>query len=182
MPSSGVWVRQIAIAVFTAALLAAVVVLGQIPLGKAGGDAILRLALRATHGKAEVCRDRTAKELEAMPQHMRLARQCDEVAPPYRLEVKLDDATVLDELIAPGGMRGDRPLIVDRQVPVPRGRVRLDVRFAPKTDVRLDEALARAGLELPSYALSEEVDFAADRITLVMLDDASGRLEIYEPR
>lgn len=174
------WTRQLAIAAFTAILLSAVVLLGQIPYGAAGGEAVLRLALRAAHGKAEICRERSAEELEALPQHMRQPRLCEEVAPPYRLSVQVDGKDVLDEKIAPGGFRGDRPLVVDRQVEVAPGTVRLEIDFAPATDLRLDEALAQSGLELPSYTLDRETELVSDRITLVTLDDATGTLEIHD--
>lgn len=167
------------IAAFTAVVLAAVVVLGQVPLGSGSGQATLRLAIRTVLSNAEICKDRTAEELEALPQHMRQARICEQVAPPYRLQVWIDGLEVLDERFEPGGLRGDRPLTVDRQIGLPPSSAQMIVRFSPVVDVLLEEALGRASATLPSYLLEQDVELIGDRILLVMLNDAAGTLEIY---
>lgn len=174
------WFRHFIIAALTAVVLAAVVVLGQVPLGTGSGQATIRLAVRTVLSNAKICTDRTAEELEALPQHMRQARICDDVAPPYRLQIAIDGRDVFDERFAPGGLRGDRPLTVDRRVELPPGSVQMSIRFSPVVDVLLEEALARASTSLPSYRLDETVELIADRILLVMLNDASGTLEIYD--
>jgi len=173
------WFRQVLIATLTGALLAVVVVLGQIPLGSGSGRAVLRIALRTVQSNARICIDRTAEELEALPLHMRQARVCEDVAPAYRLRIAIDGAEVLDETFQPGGLRGDRPLTVDRQLALPPGSAQLDIRFSPEADVLLAEALARASATLPSYRLERSVELIPDRILLVTLDDATGQLEIY---
>lgn len=160
-------------------MLAAVVLLGQVPLGHGSGQATLRVALRSVQSNAEICKDRTAEELEALPAHMRQPRVCERVAPPFRLLVSVDGRTVLDEIFEPGGLRGDRPLTVDRQVLVPPGLARLEVRFSPMVDFELADELSRAQATLPSYLLDEPVELISDRIILVRLDDALGKLEIY---
>lgn len=176
------WLRQLAVAALTAVLLAIVLVLGQVPLGHGSGQATLRIALRTVQSNAEICTERTAEELEALPAHMRQPRVCEQVAPPFRLQVSIDGESVLDEAFEPGGMRGDRPLTVDREILLPAGPAHLDARFSPKVDLRLAEALARASATLPSYRLEQDIELIADRILLVMLDDATGKLEIYSGR
>lgn len=173
------WTRHLVIAVFTAIVLAAVAVLGQVPFGRQSGKAVLRLSLRTVQARTEICRDLSAAELEALPQHMRQPRMCSEVAPPYRLRVAIDMRPVIDELIEPGGLRGDRPLIVDRQVSHRAGKVRLQVKFEPLLEATPGEPVTDAADQLPSYALDRRIDLAAHRVTLVLLDDATGRLEIY---
>ncbi len=177
--STSSWLRHLIIAAFTAVVLAAIVVLGQVPLGSGSGQATLRLAIRTVQSNAQICTDRTAEELEALAQHMRQARICDEVAPPYRLQVAIDGLEVLDERFEPGGLRGDRPLTVDRKIKLTPSSAQMSVRFSPVVDVLLEEALGRASASLPSYLLEQDVDLIADRILLVMLNDASGTLEIY---
>lgn len=173
------WGRQLVIAAFTAAVLLAVALLGQVPFGAASGRATLRLALRTAQGKVEICRDLTPSELEALPAHMRQPRVCDETAPPYRLRVALDGVTVLDEEFEPGGMRGDRPLIVDRRIAHTPGSVQLQIEFEPVLDAASGRALADAQTALPGYRLDRRIELSADRITLVLLDEAHGSLEIY---
>jgi hypothetical protein len=165
-------------ALFTLALLLAVAALGQIPFGSSRGEAVLRVSLRAVNAKAEICRDRTEAELEALPAHMRQPRVCDEVAPPYRLEVEVDGTRVIDALVEPGGLRGDRPLIVDRQVPLQSGTVSLSVDFSPLLDEADRRALDEAAVELPGYSLEREVELRPDRITLVTATGA-WRIGIY---
>jgi len=174
-----VWLRHLLLAGFTAALLLVVVLLGQVPFGDASDRAILRLALRAVQGKTEVCRDLTSAELDELPAHMRQPRLCDEVAPPYRLRVRIDMRKVLEEEFEPGGLRGDRPLIVDRSVMHPPGAARVQIELEPVLDDDVRRALAESGTGLPSYGFDRRIDLTADRITLVLLDEANGRLEVY---
>jgi hypothetical protein len=154
-------------ALFTLALLAAVAGLGQIPISGASPHAQLRLALRTVQARIETCRELSAGELAALPQHMRTPTVCTELAPNYRLVVTLDGEVVLDEEVAPGGWRGDRPLIVDRRLDAAPGPAALSIHFAPQVDPSLpEEEVAR----LPHYELASQVEFAAGRITLVTLD------------
>lgn len=178
MPSS--WFRHLLAAALTAAVLLVVVLLGQVPFGRPSDRATLRLALRTVQGKIEVCRDRTPEELAALPAHMRQPRSCDEVAPPYRLRVAIGLRTVLDEQFEPGGLRGDRPIIVDRRVVHSPGKARVQIDFEPVLDESARLSLAQSGSELPSYALDRQIELLGDRILLVQLDEAAGRLEIYD--
>lgn len=173
------WGRQAIVAGFSAAFLILVAWLGQIPFGKAGEDAVIRLALRATRAKTEICRTRSEAELEALPIHMRQAEICEEVAPAYRLALDVGEQRLLEERIEPGGLRGDRPLIVDRQVTVGPGRRSVAITLAPLLDPSDVDAVANASAALPSYALERELILEAGRITLVTLDDSSGELRVF---
>ena len=51
----------------TAALLGIMIVLGQIPWGESGNEAVLRLALRTVKGKIEICSDLTDEDLANLP-------------------------------------------------------------------------------------------------------------------
>lgn len=157
---------------FTGLLFGAVAVLGQIPFGKVPEEAYLRLALRTTEARIEICRDRTPEELAALPAHMRQPRACDRHAIPYRLRVRLDGETVVDEILSPRGARGDRPLVFDRRLAVEPGSATLAVSFAPT-----ESASAGAGAELAEalalakrHQLEQAVQLEAGRIVLVRLD------------
>lgn len=158
--------------VFTAVLFIAVAALGQIPFGKTPEEAYLRLALRTTEAQVEICRDRTAEELDALPAHMRQPRVCDRHAIAYRLRVDLDGDTVLDEILEPRGARGDQPLVFDRRIAVEPGEVHLGVSFVPDesamegASAELVAALAQAR----NHDLVQPVQLEAGRITLVRLD------------
>ncbi len=164
--------RTIARLVFTALLFAAVAVLGQIPFGEIPEEAYLRLSLRTTEARVEVCRDRTPEELAALPAHMRQPRACDRHAIPYRLHVRLDGETLLDQLLEPRGARSDRPLVFDRQIAVTPGSSTLAVSFAP-AEVAADGAgteLAAALAGVKGHQLEQSVQLKAGRILLVRLD------------
>lgn len=171
--------RAVLVAGFTFGILALIAVLGQIPLGRPSGAAVVRLALRTVQNRVEVCRDRSRQELDAMPVHMRQPRVCDLHAPTFRLAVSVDGAEIHDEMVDPGGLRGDRPLIVDRQLVLPPGTADLEVTFEPVIDAGLAPEVVAAFSDLETYRLAEAVELEEDRITLILLNDETGRLELY---
>ena len=165
--------------VVTAICLGLVIVLGQIPWGESGNEAILRLALRTVRGKMEICRDLTADELSNLPAHMRGSGEvCDSVPVTYRLRVSVDGRELIDELVEPGGMRRDRPHNVDREFIFDPGDANLEVRFTPEMPADPSPEVDRALADLPTYELAREVHFEADRITLVYLNDSTGSLGV----
>jgi hypothetical protein len=173
-----IW-RQVLRAGFSLLLVGVVVALGQVPMGRPTDRAVLRLALRLVGGRAEVCRDRTAEELAALPQHMRQTQVCDQLTPSYRLLVALDGEPVVDEAVDPGGMRGDRPIIIDRQVEVSPGRSHLTIDFEPLSGGE-SRYFTKALEGLPRYRLERQVELVADRVVLVTLDEGGGELVVFE--
>lgn len=165
------WLRWVERGAFSLVLLAGIAALGQIPLGRPSGQAVVRLALRSTKTRIEVCRHPSEAELAALPAHMRRSEICDWVAPPYRLHVAIDGRQMLDRIVDAGGLKADRPRTVDAEVTLAPGRVRLEVRYEPR-----DPPAEPAGALLPTYRLDEVVDLEADRVTLVQLDDRRGLL------
>ncbi len=158
--------------VFTALLFGVVAVLGQIPFGEVPEDAYLRLSLRTTEAQIEICRDRTAEELEALPAHMRKPRACDRHAIPYRLHVRLDGETMVDEILEPRGARSDRPLVFDQRIAVEPGSATLAVSFAPDESAGdgASAGFAETLAEARRHELEQPVRLQAGRITLVRLD------------
>ena len=171
-------VRPLVAGIFSMALLVLVAVLGQVPYGRASDHAVLRLSLRTVQGQIEICRDRTEAELAALPQHMRTPTECVDHTPRYRLTVTLDGRGVIDRVVAPGGIRGDRPLIVDERIPVEPGRAALTVRFVAEADATLAADQQAALARLPKYELARQTTFSAGRVTLVTLDDGDGELRL----
>lgn len=168
------------VAGFTLLTLVVVAALGQIPLGSPSGTSIVRLALRTVQNRVEVCRDRSQAELESLPVHMRQPRVCDLHSPTFQLLVSVDGEAIHAESVDPGGLRGDRPLIVDRQLAMEAGTVELEVTFQPLIDAGLAPEVAAAFSDLADYRLAETVELEQDRITLVLLNDETGRLELYD--
>jgi hypothetical protein len=60
---------------------------------------------------------------------MRQRVQCEGRSAAYRLVVSVDGAPGVDTLVTGGGARGDRPVYVFRELDVPSGPHRLEVRF-----------------------------------------------------
>lgn len=146
-------------------LMAAIGVVAHLPLGRPAQDAGLRLALRADRAKIEICRDRSAEELAALPAHMRQARICQETAVDYRLRVVIDDRQRLERTVRHRGVRRNRPLIADELLRLEAGRHRVVIDFSPA----LEEASPAEGSALPSYRLAETIDFPRGRIRIASL-------------
>jgi hypothetical protein len=168
--------RLLVQALFTLALLGAVAILGQIPFGATTEHAALRLALRTVQSKIEVCRARADDELQALPQHMRTPEVCTEYTPRYDLRVELDGRLLFERQVSPGGVRGDRPMIIDHQTEVPPGEARLSIRFTPVAE----ESQPEEATALPHYELDRTVQFSPGRIALILLDDQEGKLVVYQ--
>ncbi|MCP3960533.1 MAG: hypothetical protein GY719_22045 [bacterium] len=172
--------RHLGRVAFSALLFGAVVVLGQVPFGAPVEDAFLRLALRTTEARIEICRDRTHAELEALPAHMRQPQICDWHIVPHRLLVRRGAETVLDRVLEPAGARSDRPLAFDEQIALAPGTAELAISFEPAEAViaSASGALAVALAEAPRHAISRTIELQAGRIVLVRLDGDGGTLVI----
>lgn len=133
--------------------------------------ALLRIAIRTTAGTVSDCRTLTQQELDALPMHMRRPEVCETRAVPYRLEVSVDDAVVLDRTYTAAGIHGDRPLTVDEEIGVRAGSHTVAVRFAPSAD-------AHAATPPPSFAYEGTADFPDGRIRVATLDAAGTGFEI----
>ena len=165
--------------VLTGVLLAIVIVLGQIPWGESGNEAVLRLALRTVKGKMEICTERSAEDLASLPVHMRGSGEvCDSFPVTYRLRVSVAGTELVDQLVEPGGLRKDRPHNVDHEIIVVPGPATIEVLFTPEQPESPTAEIAEAMRALPSYELRRDVSFEADRIVLVFLNDSTGELDL----
>lgn len=160
MPELVRWALRVAVPL---ALVSAIAAIAHLPVGEPAPGSALRLALRTAAARVEVCRDRTAAELAALPAHMRQPRICTETAVDYRLTVAIDGVARLERTIEHRGVRRTRPLTVDAELPVGAGRHRVAVDFLP-----IDPP-AEAAATLPAPRFDAEVDFAAGRVALLSL-------------
>jgi hypothetical protein len=159
-----------AAAVGVALLLGAGVVLGsRVPFGAAPEAAVVRMSWRAVGRHVESCRAPTEAELAGVPEHMRQKEICERRLLPFRLVLRVDGAPALDELVRPSGARHDRPSYVFRELPVPSGSHRIEVRFGeegatePAPPLELDATVALAP---GAVALVTRVGDEGDRLAI----------------
>lgn len=138
-------------ALATVAVLAAIGWASRVPHDARGADsATLRLSWRMPGGSAQVCRDRTQAELDALPVHMRTPQVCETRLTTFRLETRVDDGPVLSRRLRPSGARGDRPLAVWQETQLSPGPHRISIRLTRENgdeDVEEDGAGRGAGDE-----------------------------------
>ncbi len=186
MLGSGVrWVLRLAL---PALFLAGILALGQLPVGQAPSQGMVRLIGRMVGARVRVCRDLTREELAKIPKHMQLGGQTCEQSPlPYRLQVWIGDQLRVDENLRPAGIRGDRPLYVQQEWLLEPGIYPLRIRFAPGParpptggEAGLAErALAQALGAAAHFDLDELVDVRAGRVFLLELDEPARRWMNY---
>jgi hypothetical protein len=125
--------------------------------------ATIKLSLRHAGELVADCRERTAAELAELPPNMRAPQICPRERSPLVLELRLDDAPVFAETLAPRGLRKDGRVSVYRRLSVPAGDVRVAVKL--KDDVRVE------GFQ---YARSETVRLAPAEVLVIDFDEAAG--------
>ena len=120
-----------------ASLLAGIVWASNAPLAVHRSDnGMLRLAWSARPERIEKCRQPAGEEVARLPQHMRQQVVCEGTTAEYRLQVRVDDALVVDRTVHGGGLRRDRRLYVFEELPLlAKASIMIDVRLD-----RIDEA------------------------------------------
>ena len=152
-----------------AVLLAAASALGVAALSQlaytppAAEEATLRLSWRARGERVEECRRLSAEEQAKLPAHMRREEVCEGRLLPSHLWVEVDRRVLVDDSVRASGARGDRPLYVFREIPLPPGEHELRVRFSRES--RGEEGPVPAILEL-----SETLSLAPGEVALVTYD------------
>ena len=167
-----VWAARLALA---ATLLAAVGALAHVPLGEPDREGALRIDLRTQRAKVEICAERDAAELAALPAHMRQARDCRETAVDYRLRVSVDGVARVDRRLGHRGVRRNRPLVAGELVRLEPGARAVEVELAPiPPEGALGDA-ATAIAALPTYRFAERLEIVAGRVEIVSLEGATLR-------
>lgn len=150
------------------AMVLAIGALSRVPYEADGSaEALIRLAWRARGTRVEDCRTPTLEELHALPVHMRRDRICEGRVLPYRLEVRIDERPVLDQLVRAHGARADRPLYVYAELPVAPGRHSVNVRFVRQNGDDVGDVDEHTPAEL---SLDAELVLARKDIALVTYD------------
>jgi hypothetical protein len=140
---------------------------------------IVLLAWRARGERVEQCRRLTKEELERLPAHMRQEERCEGRILPYRLQVSVDGARAVDELVHAAGARHDRPLYVYHELPLEPGTHALAVAFAREGDVPAGAHEEEKGTP-GRLALDTMVALSPRRILLVTYDDDARRLVVRD--
>jgi hypothetical protein len=136
-------------------------------------EALLRLSWRIMAARVEVCRPRTAEELAALAPHMRTPEACTGGPVDYALRVEIDGREVVRDTLRAAGVRGDRPLTVQRDLHLDPGRYELEIEF----DALVPEG-RDAGDAPTEFELESEVELASRQIALVTLDESERALEV----
>lgn len=157
-------VRWLAPLLVTAAMTVSLGWLARTPWQPPGSeDALLRLSWRLRPPVSETCRARTQAELDALPVHMRTLQVCVNETGAYRLIVQLDTSVSDTTRVRRGGAKGDRPLYVFCEVPIPPGRHHVRIRFEPEKSMSADRSF-------PPLSLDTVLHMQAGVVALVTLD------------
>jgi hypothetical protein len=141
--------------------------LARAPHAPPGTDhGVLRLSWRLRGERIETCRARTPEELAALPVHMRTPEVCVGRLVAYRVTAQVDEAVPDTATVLPGGARGDRPVFVLRELPLPPGARRVRVTLE-----RADGEHREAAHTLDTTLVAEP-----GAVELVTLDAETGRL------
>lgn len=144
----------------------------------------LRLSWSVHPERIETCRERTAAELAERPVHMRQALECAGNAATYLLEVRVDGVLIDSAVVRGSGFRGDRPIFLLRDYPVPPGAHRVRVSFTRREpseqrdegdeeDDDASPARGNAGTVAPHLTLEAAVGFDAGSVALVTIRDGA---------
>ena len=126
---SGLGVRALGVLV-TVAGLAAIGVLSQWSMPTDGHDALVRLSWRTAPIRIESCRRLTEEELAGrFPRTCVARRGAPGDTADYELSLRIGGIASLTDTIAPAGLRGDRPVYVFVDQPVPPGVHEVAVSF-----------------------------------------------------
>jgi hypothetical protein len=162
--------------------LAGLGALSRAPYAWVADQAVLRLAWRARSVQVEVCRHRSAEELERLPVHMREDEVCEGRLLPYRLRAVVDSELVIDAVVHPAGARADRPIYVFREVPLDSGERRLQVRFERQGIAPIEppeehpEEHGPARVAPPVLALDTAIRLGQRDVLLVTYDEQAQQL------
>jgi hypothetical protein len=129
---------------------------------RAPGLADIKLSFAHGAPRAD-CRTRSAEELAKLPQQMRKPTECPRTRLPVYVLFRLDDRTLLDASLPPGGLSGDGPSRVYRTFPVAAGQHRLGLF--------LRDTGRQTGFD---YTLEQTVSVAAGQNLVVDFRPATG--------
>lgn len=179
---------RVLVAAGVTALFAGLIALGtSLPLpGDPPTEGLLRLDWRLRGEEAGGCIPPSAEVLERLPPHMRNPDACVGGLPPYRLRLWIDGEMTVDRVVRGGGARGDRPLTVYEEIPVPPGPRRVRVEFVPE-EAASEEPLAPEGDDPRSrdrgirLAAEDSLHIEAGQVILAVRRQDTGALVLRSP-
>lgn len=137
----------------------------RVRMGEPPSHSVLRLSW--SHVGEQITRQLTQDELDALPIHMRPPDGIAEsISVPYRLVVGIDGTARLDEIIQPGGVKGDRPMYVLKNLELSPGNYDVSIQFYPAED--FPNAIV--------YKMNRQVQLDAGQIRLVDLEAGQAEL------
>lgn len=143
--------------------------LSQIPTVFSDDSGILRLSWRLTGQNIKICEDRTQDQLNNIPAHMRTQQICIQKPIDYQLLVSINGESKINEIIKAGGLHGDRPIYVHRDIKLHSGNHQVQIHFEP-----LDDSLSE-GIKLE---YSSEININNNQIILIHLPQGQKNLVI----
>lgn len=121
--------------------------------------ALVRLSF--AQSGVRTCRDRTEKELAALPANMRRDQICERRRAPVHVEMDMDGTPVLSRDLAPSGLAGSGPSRIYQRLEVPAGShdIALRLRIDPSHE-GFDDAAERRVTLVPGQSLA--IDYNAE--------------------
>ncbi len=126
------WTRKLQAVGLTVVVLGALALGSSLPYKSEFTTSFLRLSLRVPATTTEVCRTFSDQEKAQMPAHMRKSQDCTRQAIPFLLKVRVDSKEFLQETLSPLGSRGDKPVMLDRTLPIVAGEHKIEVFLTPE--------------------------------------------------
>lgn len=157
--------------VATVILMGVLALLSQWPLGPQHTTGVLRLSFKIPGKAKEECRPLNAAELASLPRHMQKKEICIQKSLDYGLQVSVDGKEVLDRAVGHGGLRADRPLFVNQDIPLIPGGRSFSLKLVPQ------DSHYRAARTLE---LARELDVQVGRVYLVDYNDQQQQLYLIE--
>ena len=131
------------------------------PQGADPDHALLRLGWRLAGQVNERCRDLSPEELSRRPVHMRRPRECVSQVLTYDLRAVVDGQVVAQRTVRSPGLRADRPLAVEEDLPIAPGEHDVSVTFTPH----------EAGTTGKVLSFERRIRFDRGRVVLITYDD-----------
>ena len=128
---------------------------------------MITLALSHAGKPVEECRRKTPEELAKLPPNMRVLEECPRERSPVKIQVMLDDETVIDKKVSPPGLYKDQGVDIYHSVKVPIGEHRLEIRM--NDNVRVDG---------PTHHFQQSVSLDAAELLVIQFNSAANQFVV----
>jgi len=130
-------------------------------------QSMITLALSHAGKPVEECRKKTPEELAKLPPNMRVLEECPRERSPVKIQVMLDDETVIDKNVSPPGLYKDQGVDIYHSVKVPIGEHRLEIRM--NDNVRVDG---------PTHHFQQSVSLDAAELLVIQFNSAANQFVV----